>query len=57
MYDEHSIVLVLHENDYLGVENLARMFRSLGLVNTISTVTSTDPPSSRLTGSNKIDGA
>lgn len=55
-HDGHYIVLDLDTDEYMCIENLARMLRSISLIDHIMTITSNNPPSSHNNGSKQIDG-
>lgn len=54
--DNFSIAVALDANENMRSRKIARMFRSLGLIETITSITSDAPPGSHIRGSQKIDG-
>ena len=53
--DGCSAALDLDTNEYMGIGKLARIIRSIGIVDTITNVASNDRPASRMNGSKKYD--
>ena len=53
--DNYSLVVALDANEYMKLGTLARMFCSLGLINSITIIISATPPKSYIRDSNQID--
>ena len=54
--DKFSIVVALDANENMQIGKIARSFRGLGLVDSITSITSNTPPGTHIRGSKQIDG-
>ena len=54
--DNFSMSVALDANEHTKLGQITRMSRSLGLIDTITSITSDSPPGSHVRGSQQIDG-
>ena len=56
MQDNFSIAVALDANEHMKLGHIDRIFRSLGLIDTITSITSDYPTGSHVRRSQQVDG-